>query len=329
MSFADELYDPMVEPGAVSQVPASAAAGMRDADWEVDPLWTAQSGDRLEGERVRLRFKGNPRGRRILVLGGISAGRRVTSCDDGWWGELVGPQRAVCCDRDLIIGADYLPEHGGQAKRLRPEDFANLFLKALRDEGVEELGAVIGASFGGMVALAMARLAPARIGRLAVVCAAHRPHPMATAVRHIQRQILELTEGTNREAEGVGLARQLAMTTYRSAEEFGSRFGPGGEDLEAYLKHHGDRYASTVSAARYRTLSAAIDAHSEDPSLIKVPTTVIAAEGDQLVPLELAQELAARLPKLDRYEVIPTRYGHDAFLKETAAIAPILKGMLS
>jgi homoserine O-acetyltransferase len=298
----------------------------RDIDIPVDPDWSARSGDRFDSETVRLRLKGDPRGRRLLVLGGISANARVTSCDQGWWPALAGPGRALCSDRNLLIGADYLPGFGHRSLRLCPEDFARLFLLALDHAGIAKLDGVIGASFGGMVGLAMARLAPERVGKLAVICAAHRPHPMATAVRHIQRQILDLTEGTNREAEGVGLARQLAMTTYRSVEEFGIRFAPGnGVGLQSYLSHHGEQYAGQVTAARYRTLSAAIDAHAEDPRQITVPTTVIAADRDQLVPLELSQELAARLPCLEHYEVISSLYGHDAFLKETRALAPLLR----
>ncbi|GGY56421.1 homoserine O-acetyltransferase [Parvularcula lutaonensis] len=300
---------------------------MRNVSMKVRSDWRSRSGQGLEGETVRLRMVGNPAGPRVLVLGGISAGRCVTSLDDGWWSGLAGPGRVIDTDRFLVIGADYPPSGRCEAKDLCPEDFARLIREALDEAGVQHLEAVVGSSFGGMVGLAFARLYPETVSTLVVLCAGHRPHPMATALRHVQRQILDLTEGTNREADGVALARQLAMTTYRTAEEFGARFADQGE-LRSYLHHHGTKYAGGVTAARYRTLSLAIDNHREDPRTIRVPTLVIAAESDRVVPLSIVQEMAAGLPKLLGYEVLRSAFGHDAFLKETATIAPLLRRVL-
>lgn len=321
-SFADP------EPAATVAFPRRRATA-QDVTMRIDPAWRARSGDDLGGEAVRLRIVGNPYGEAVLVLGGISAGAEVTSQDGGWWQELAGPGRVLDTDRFRIIGAD-LPPHGRHGpKDLCPEDFARLLRAALREAGISRLYAFVGASFGGMIGLAFARLYPELVGRLAVVCAGHRPSPMASAVRHVQRQIMALTEGSNREADGVALARQLAMTTYRCAEEFDTRFAPGsGESVVSYLEHHGRRYADTVPAARFSTLSAAIDAHDEDPAAIGAPVTLIAADTDRLVPLSITHELAARLPNLARYEVIRSRYGHDAFLKESAAVGAALRGCL-
>lgn len=302
---------------------------MRDVRMPVDADWRAKSGCDLKGETVRLRLVGNPDGAAIVVLGGISAGRHVTSLDDGWWGELAGPGRVIDTDRYLVVGADYLPEGRGELKDLCPEDFARLLADALDEAGVPYVESFVGSSFGGMIGLAFARLFPERVGRLAVLCAGHRPAPMAHALRHVQRQILELTAGTNREADGVSLARQLAMTTYRTEEEFNTRFAKGsGENVVSYLEHHGRKYADTVSSVRFRTLSAAIDAHDEDPRLIRVPTLVIAADTDRLVPLAVTQELAASLQHLAGFEVLKSAYGHDAFLKEPAAISRLLRRVL-
>ncbi|MEM1381219.1 MAG: alpha/beta fold hydrolase [Pseudomonadota bacterium] len=292
--------------------------------------WRARSGDRLEGETVRLRLVGQAQSPAILVLGGISAGRHVTSQDQGWWKDLAGPGRALDTDRALIIGADLPPERKGEPKLLCPEDFARLLADALDEAGITHIAAFVGSSFGGMVGLSFARLYPERVGKLVVLCAGHRPSPMAAAVRHVQREILSLTEGTNREADGVALARKLAMTTYRTTEEFDRRFARGADEcVFSYLEHHGAKYRDTVSSCRFQTFSAAIDAHTEDPSNITVLTSVIASDTDRLVPLAITHELAARLPRLERYDVLRSPYGHDAFLKEPQAIGALLKRMLS
>ncbi|MEE4213232.1 MAG: alpha/beta fold hydrolase [Parvularcula sp.] len=328
LSFASST-DALPVAGVTPLPSALRAPTMRDAVMAVPTGWRAKSGAALEGEAIRLRIVGNPSGPAVLVLGGISAGRLVTAEDDGWWSRLAGPGRAIDTDHVTVIGADYPPEALREAADLCPEDFARLLHAALTRAGISSLKAIIGASFGGMIALAFARLYPETTGAVSVLCAAHRPSPMGTALRLVQRQILELTSGTNREADGVALARQLAMTTYRTQEEFDERFGRGGEDLEAYLGHHGRQYAGRISAARYLTLSNAIDQHEEDPRQIKVPVQVIAADSDRLVPLSLVQEFASWLPNLDGYHVLRSVYGHDAFLKECRAIAPLLRRFLS
>lgn len=74
--------------------------------------------------------------------------------------------------------------------------------------------------------LAFAAAFPERIGRLVAISAAHRSHPAATAWRRVQRRLLTFASDCGREAEGVALARELAIVTYRTPEEFALRFAP-------------------------------------------------------------------------------------------------------
>jgi homoserine O-acetyltransferase len=57
--------------------------------------------------------------------------------------------------------------------------------------------------------------------------------------------------------------------------------------------------------------------------------TIVAAEGDTLVPEEQTQDLARRLAGPTRYEFVPTIFGHDAFLKEPEKFSHILSSVLS
>jgi homoserine O-acetyltransferase len=59
-----------------------------------------------------------------------------------------------------------------------------------------------------------------------------------------------------------------------------------------------------------------------------VPTTIIAAESDQIVPLTLIRRMAERMPRLAALHVIASLYGHDAFLKEPEQLAPIIRSVL-
>lgn len=278
---------------------------------------------------VRLRFAGRRGAPTVLALGGISAGRRVADGADGegWWRGLVRPGGGVDLDRYAVFGADFFPLAPARPVALAPADYARVFRAALRTAGVGRLHAAVGGSFGGMIALALARLDPGFAGRIAVLCAAARPSVLGAALRGIQRDIVRLAFDAGDGPAGVALARRLAMTTYRTPEEFAARFSAPA-DIERYLFARGADYATRMSAARYLTLSAAIDRHDETPEAILAPALVVAAVRDQLVPVEEARDLARRLGGGARLVELDSSYGHDAFLKEESLIAPALDAFL-
>jgi len=175
-----------------------------------------------------------------------------------------------------------------------------------------------------MVALAFGERYPERVAQLIVISAADRTHPLATGWRSVQRRIVRLALEEDRAEEGMQLARALAMTTYRSAEEFAARFDsePARQDsgrfvfpVEGYLLSRGADYAARHRAQTFLTLSESIDLHRVDATRIFVPVAAIAVREDQLVPLADMRALVARLPRARLHE-ISSFFGHDAFLKE-------------
>ena len=278
---------------------------------------------------VRLRFAGRTDGPAVFVLGGISADRRPSDGPDGegWWRDLVAPGGGVDLGVYHVIGADFFPLAPSKALHLTPADYADIYVEALRSAGVGALHDVVGGSFGGMIALALARRHAAFVDRIAVLCAAHKPSPLGGALRSIQRDIIALSVASGNGAAGVALARRLAMTTYKTPEELQARFANSAA-LDAYLCARGADYAARMSPARYVTLSSAIDAHAEEPEQIATPALVIAASSDQLVPLTDCRDLARRLAGPSRFVEIASPYGHDAFLKECARIAHPLSTFL-
>lgn len=279
---------------------------------------------------VRLRFSGRDGGPVVFVLGGISADRHVADAadGDGWWRDLVAAGGGVDLERFQIVGADFFPLKPSAPVALSPTDFANVYAAALKRAGITRLHAVVGGSFGGMIALALARRHPHFVGRIAVLCAAHRPSPLGGALRRIQRDIIALALQAGDGAAGVALARRLAMTTYRTPEEFEARFADGAA-LDAYLTARGRDYAARMSAARYATLSAAIDAHDETPEKIATPALIVAASSDQLVPLTECRDLSRRLAGPARLVELSSPFGHDAFLKVSERIAAPLAAFLT
>src|SRR5690606_22014669 len=107
-------------------------------------------------------------------------------------------------------------------------------IAALLDHlGIARLHAIVGASYGGMVALAFAALFPERVGRVVAIGAAHESHPMATALRALQRRVVRLGLAAGAQREGLAIARGMARTTYRSAVEFARRCAGAPEWVEA------------------------------------------------------------------------------------------------
>lgn len=293
--------------------------------------------------------------RPTVVLGGISAGRHLapTASDPrpGWWPGLVGHGRALDPDRRRLVGMDFLggPSGAGLLRPVTTRDQARA-VAAVLDELGGRRADVVGASYGGMVALAFAELFPERVSRLVVVCAAHRTHPMATALRSLQRAVVRLGACAGRDGEGLALARALAMTTYRSAREFEGRFSsvPLGQDgegetptvarplargrraaqrfpVENYLEARGAAFARDFDPERFLALSESIDLHRTRPESLPASTLLVSVDSDSLAPPWLVDRLAAKAQGRAAHATLTSRFGHDAFLKETGLVSAMVR----
>lgn len=276
---------------------------------------------------VRVRRFGSASGPLVVVSGGISSGRCVAG-PEGWWSDLVGYGLAVDLHRFNVVGFDFAPLPPTEPP-VSTADQARLIAAILPQLGAARISAWIGASYGGMVGLAFASLFPARLDRLCVISAAHHANPMAVAWRGVQRRIVAFAMEQGCPEEGMALARQLAMASYRSEAEFSDRFdgrigADGRADVCRYLERRGLSFAKAMPAARWLALSEAIDRHRVDPRTVAVPTALIASMTDQLVPIDDMRALGLRLPEPIGFDVLPSVYGHDAFLKETETLGPLL-----
>lgn len=287
------------------------------------------SGERLIATEVVGRLHGPQHGPLVVVAGGISAGRFATR----WWSWAVRPGGPVDLNRLRVLAFDWLPGRDEADLTLTTQDQARLLALLLDAINEPVIDAFVGASYGGCVGLTFAETFPERIGELVVISAAHRAHPAATAWRGVQRRLLTFARDCGREAEGVALARQLAMTTYRSAEEFDLRFSGAAPDSAGdayavcdYLIARGEAY--DTSAARWITLSDSLDRHAASPEAVRCPLTVVAFTSDRLVPVSDSRELARRAPDLRRLIEAPSLFGHDAFLKEREQIGRLLTDAL-
>ncbi len=313
--------------------PTRRADDARDVVAAIPEAFQLACGDALSAREVRGRLKGPRTGPLVVVAGGISAGRDAA----GWWSWAVRDGGPIDTRRVRVLAFDWLPETDTpNIPTITTHDQARLLALLLDSLGETTVDAFVGASYGGCVGLAFAELFPERIGRLAVISAAHRAHSQATAWRGVQRRLLAFGLEVGREADAIDLARQIAMTTYRTAEELDLRFGGGREPKSAggawpvcdYLAARGAAYRAATSARRWIALSDSLDRHSVEPERITCPVDLLAFGTDQLVPIDDIRELAARLPNRARLTQAPSLFGHDAFLKEREVVSRVLASAL-
>jgi homoserine O-acetyltransferase/O-succinyltransferase len=297
-------------------------------------------GGSLDQPSLAWRLAGKPGAPVVVALGGISAHRRVFDTEQpraGWWCEIAGPGRALDSTRLRILGIDYLggsgestaPTADGVFPSLSSYDQAEALLQLLDHLKLARLRAIVGASYGGMVALAFAERYADRVQQLLVISAADRAHPMSTAWRSVQRRVLRFALASGNPADGMELARALAMATYRSPDEFAARFSHAPRQIdgrfvfpvEEYLFARGRDYAARYRAESFLCLSESIDLHAIDAARVATPTTLVAVREDQLVPIGDMRALAGRLPDA-RLHQLSSPHGHDTFLKDAAALQP-------
>src|SRR5262245_24151418 len=146
----------------------SSAIALSEGVEEFSGEFPLHFGGAIRDLRVAWRLAGARNAPVVAVLGGISAGRYVFDSDakqPGWWRGIVGPGLPLDSGRFQILGIDFL---GGSGATTGPKpgekdfpsisafDQAALLVKLLKRIGVGKLHAIVGASYGGMVALAFA-----------------------------------------------------------------------------------------------------------------------------------------------------------------------------
>lgn len=320
----------------------------------------------------------------VLVLTGLSPGAHARSSaidpSPGWWEEMIGPDQAVDTDRFHVVCVNSLgschgstgpasvdpqtgKRYGTRFPVLTIEDIAASAREALRTLGISRLRAVVGASMGGMTALAYAMLFPNEVGALVTLSAAARSTPFAIAIRSLQREAIrsdphwqggEYAPGEG-PLTGMLLARKLGLITYRSAKEWRERFGrervsardpnagPFGVEfeIEAYLEMRARRFASTFDPNCYLYLSRSMDLFDTAEhggtvlaglSRIKAPRAlVVGVETDFLFPLDQQEEIAAGLRKAGcevHFAALSSIQGHDSFLVDMERFCPVVADFL-
>lgn len=317
-----------------------------------------ESGDRLPELVVAFRHDGpGPETAAQIVVVHALTGSADAAGD--WWAPLIGPGRALDTDHHGVLCANLLGgrygstgptsidprtgrPYGRRFPPLTPRDQARAEWALLDALGIEALALVTGGSLGGMVALEIALERPGRVAAVVPIAAPAATGPLALAWNHLQLECIERLG-----LEGLALARQLAMTTYRSEADFELRFGrrteaDGRPSIVSYLEHQGRKLVARFDPATYRVLARAMDAHDIGrgrggpvAALRRLaPRTRfvgVGIEGDILYGPGQVRALvgaAAEAGLAASYREIRSTKGHDAFLVEWDQLTAIFGEVL-
>ncbi|MDR1393281.1 MAG: homoserine O-acetyltransferase [Bifidobacteriaceae bacterium] len=300
----------------------------------------------------------------------------------GWWTDLIGPGAPVDTGRYFVLAPNVLGGCQGTTgpaslsgkldDAARPLPYGPRFpYITVRDQvrleqalvdhlGIKRLALVIGGSMGGMRVLEWGIMAPELVERIAPIATTAKSTADQIAWAHAQISAIRndpnflggdyyfQPDGFGPHV-GLGIARQIAHTTYRSAAELEDRFGrepQAGEEplggggryaVASYLEHHAAKLALRFDANSYITLTDALCSHDVGRGRgglaaalgqIQARALVVGVDSDRLYLPREAAELSDLIPGAGPVQVVHSDYGHDGFLIEFAQLGPVIKEFL-
>lgn len=305
----------------------------------------------------------------VLVLHALTGDSHVTGDagpghpTPGWWQSMVGPGAPIDTDRFFVVAPNVL---GGCQGSTGPASTApdgrpwgsRFPLLTVRDQvaaeirladllGIDQWALVIGASMGGQRVLEWAATAPDRVDGIAAIATCAQTtgdqiagfHTQLAAItadpRYRDGDYYDVPDGEGPHV-GLGLARQIAHQTYRSAVELDTRFGripQGAEDpleggrfaVQSYLDHHGDKLARRFDANSYVTLTRTMITHDlgrdrggVEAALAQITARalIVAVDSDRLFTPAQSERTAAGIPGAGPVRYVHSDNGHDGFLIE-------------
>ena len=336
--------------------------------------FSLENGGTLHPVTIRYAQYGEPNAARdnvVLVCHALSGSAKV----DDWWPELFAEGGLLDLDQYCVIGTNILGScygstgpnsinaetgkpYGAEFPLVTVSDIVRAQALLLDSLGIHKLKLVIGGSIGGMQALHWAMDYPDRVEH-AIAIGTAPLGAMGLALNHIQRKLIQLDpqwnegEYANGEvpAEGLSLARQIAMLSYKSAELFDHRYGRklnrNGEDpwthrlarfdVGGYLDYQGAKFVRRFDANSYLSITRTMDTF--DPvrkygskesaySRIEARVTLVGISSDWLFPAHDVRKLADDLLSCGVncvYREIDSSHGHDAFLAEPEKLARVIE----
>jgi len=375
--------------GPATPIPASAAwregddVGRRKFV-DLGPV-ELEAGGRLPAVRMAYETWGTlspARDNAVLVMHALTGDSHVTGVagpghpTPGWWQSLVGPGGPIDTDEYFVVVPNVLggcqgstgpsstaPDGrpwGSRFPQITVRDQVAVEVGLTDSLGIDSWALVVGGSLGGLRALEWAASVPSRVRAIAAIATSAQTSGDQIANFHTQIGALradprfrggdyyDAADGDGPHV-GLGIARQIAHASYRSARELDERFGripQGGEDplgggrfaVQSYLDHHGDKLARRFDANTYEVLTRTMITHDvgRDRGGVKAALAsitaralVIAIDSDRLFPPAQSERIAAGIPGAGPVRTVHSDYGHDGFLIEEQQVGALVAEFLA
>ena len=328
--------------------------------------FTTELGGLLPSVRVAYRTWGTLNSRKNNVI--LICQALTGSADaDAWWEGMFSRGGAFDETADFIICTNVLgscygttgpisinpltgSHYGPDFPLITIRDMVHVQRILLAGMGIERVKLVVGASLGGMQVLEWGFLYPDVVQALMPMGASGRHSSWCIGQSEAQRQAIyadrDWNGGRYQEGhppgKGLAAARMMAMCTYRSFENFQSRFGREYQQegktfkVESYLHHQGRKLVERFDANTYITLTKAMDWHDlsrgrgeyeEVLRSMTLPVEILSINSDILYPKEEQEELARFIPN-STILYLDEPYGHDAFLIDVATVSGMVRNFL-
>ena len=344
-----------------------------------------EAGGRLPAVRLAYETWGtlSPAGdNAVLVLHALTGDSHVTGPagpghpTPGWWSSLVGPGAPIDTDRYFVVAPNALgscqgstgpastaPDGrpwGGRFPHVTIRDQVGVEVGLTDMLGIDAWALVIGGSLGGLRALEWAASEPTRVRAIVALATSAQTsgdqianfHTQIGAIRADPRfaggDYYDAVDGEGPHV-GLGIARQIAHASYRSARELDERFGripQGAEDplgggrfaVQSYLDHHGDKLARRFDTNTYVVLTRTMITHDlgrdrggVEAALASITarTLVVAVDSDRLFPPSQSERIAAGISGAGPVRTLRSDFGHDGFLIEIDQIGAITREFLA
>ncbi len=223
--------------------------------------------------------------------------------------------------------------------------------------GVRSLKTVIGGSMGGMQVLEWAALYPELVRSIVPIAIGTKHSAWAIGLNEVARRAITSDPAwqsgrypLGKQPEtGLGLARAIAMLSYRSFDSLESKFGRDRAteadstdllsvsfEIESYLSYQGVKLVKRFDANTYLFITKAMDDFDlgegrtpirEVLASMTMPALVMGISSDVLYPEVEQRQLAEQLPT-GSYVRINSPHGHDAFLIEFPQVSAHLRRFL-
>ena len=303
------------------------------------PSLPLDCGATLRHPVIAYHLEGTMNARRDNVVLALHALTGSSDVARGWWRGLVGPGLPLDTSRFAVLSPNLLGScHGSTGPvdeddgfpAITTRDQARAIGVLLERLGIPRVRLVTGGSLGGMVALEFVAAFPGRTDAAVVFAAPAAASAAAIGWVHVQREILRAVGD-----DGLALARQVAMLSYRTPTGLQRRFaredGATGRAVQEWLRVHGERLRARFTPASYLTLLDAMDSHDvgrgrggvgERLRTSGARLTGVGIPGDLVYPAEAVASWVAASG--GTYREITSDVGHDAFLVELDQVGAIL-----